>query len=205
MKVLIVDDHWAVRDGLRWAFLESDGIDIVGAASGGSELRRMLSTGSPPDVVVLDIQLQDESGLDVLQWLRDTHPGVTVVMLSMHDDPVFVRRSIEIGAHGYVLKSAGSEELARALEVVAGGGTYIQGEVTKSLMPASSDERPHLSPRELEIVALIADGHENKQIARRLGISETTVKTHLRSAFERLGVTSRSEAVATALRHGLID
>lgn len=204
MKVLIVDDHWAVRDGLRWAFSDTGAIDIVGAAASGSELGELLSAGVDPDIVVLDIQLDGESGLDVLAWLRATHPGISVVMLSMHDDPVFVRRSIEVGAHGYVLKSAGSEELSRALEVVASGGTYIQGEITRGLLQPAGDGRPHLSPRELEIIALIADGLENKQIARRLGISEATVKTHLRNAFERLDVTSRSEAVAASLRWGLI-
>lgn len=205
MRVLIVDDHWAVRDGLRWAFSESSDVRIVGAVSGSHELSQLMSDGVAPDVIVLDIQLEEESGLDILAWLRESHPDVFVVMLSMHDDPVFVRRSIELGAHGYVLKSAGSEELARALDVVAAGDTYIQGEVTKSLLESPIDHSPHLSPRELEIISLIADGLENKQIARRLEISETTVKTHLRSAFDRLQVTSRSEAVATALRHGLID
>lgn len=205
MRVLIVDDHWAVRDGLRWAFSESDDIEVIGDASNGEELRRLLTGGADPDIVVLDIQMEPESGLDVLAWLREHHPGIGVVMLSMHDDPVFVRRSLEVGAHGYVLKSAGSEELARALVVVSNGGLHVQGEVTKSLVADSGDRQPHLSPREREIVALVADGLENKQVARELGISETTVKTHLRNAFDRLGVTSRSEAVAAALRLGLID
>lgn len=205
MRVLIVDDHWAVRDGLRWAFSESDDIEVIADASDGAELRELLAAGTEPDVVVLDIQMESESGLDVLAWLREHHPTIAVVMLSMHDDPVFVRRSLEIGAQGYVLKSAGSEELARALVVVAEGGLHVQGEVTRSLVEGPTSRDSHLSPRERQIVGLVADGLENKQIARALGISETTVKTHLRNAFDRLGVASRSEAVAAAMRLGLID
>ena len=151
------------------------------------------------------------TGLEVLSALQDREAPPRVIMLTMHDQPGYVKRAIELGASGYLLKSAGHDELMRALSTVAGGGVYIQGEVTGPLLQevigteAEEEKGPKLRPRELEVIGLVADGLENKQIATALGLSEATVKSYLKSAFERLGVASRAEAVAVALRTGLID
>lgn len=208
MRIIIADDHSIVRDGLRWMLADRPDMEIAGEASDGSQLLRLLET-TDVDVVLMDIRMPGTSGLEALDELQRTGHSVRVIVLSMHDDPAYVERAIALGAAGYLLKGAGREELIRALDTVAAGGTYVQGEVSAPLVAAitSSDSEagPSLSSRETEILSLIALGRENKQIARDLGISETTVKTHINSVFSRLGVHSRAEAVAVALRAGLID
>jgi two-component system response regulator DegU len=158
--------------------------------------------------VLLDIQMPGQTGLDALEQLAAEYPQVRVLMLSMHDQPGYVRRSIELGAAGYVPKSASRDDLVAAIEAAAKGETYIHSELVEPLI---SDLRPgakppgRLSPREHQVLQMIADGSENKQIARELEISEATVKTYVRGAFERLDVNSRAEAVAVGLRLGFIE
>lgn len=208
MRVVIADDHRIVREGLRFMLSESPDIEIVAEAASGEELLETLAaTGA--DVVLLDVRMPGMSGLDALERLAGTHPEIKVIILSMHDDSAYIRRAVELGASGYLLKSTGREELERALGVVHAGGAYVQGEVTRPLLDAmmgvADDETPALSPREQEILQLVARGRENKQIARDLGISEATVKTHIKSIFARLEVRSRAEAVAVGLRLGIIE
>ncbi len=145
--------------------------------------------------------------MEALERITREYPQVRVIILSMHDDPAYVRRAIELGAAGYLLKSTGRDELIRALETVAEGGAYLQGDVVAPLIAHTegNDAETHLSPREREVLQLVAHGFENKQIAVELGISEATVKTYLRGIFERLGATSRAEAVAIGLRKRIIE
>lgn len=183
-------------------------IDVAGEAADGEELLRLIGKVDA-DVILLDVNMPGMGGLEVLAALRGGEGSPRVIMLSMYDKPVYVRRAIELGAGGYLLKSAGRDELVRALETVAAGGAYLQGEVTGPLLAQVTGEetvdRPRLSSRQLEILELVAAGQENKQMARALDISEATVKSYLQAAFERLGVHSRAEAVAVALRDGLIE
>ncbi len=207
MKVILADDHKIVREGIAWLLSEQADIEIVGEADDGEGVLALLESVSV-DVVLLDVRMPGIGGLEALRRITRDHPDVRVIMLSMHDDAAYVRRSVELGAAGYLLKRTGSEELARALHAVAQGHAYIQGELTGGLlagMAANPDEQVKLSPRELQVLRLLADGFENKQVARELTISEATVKTYVKGIFERLGVRSRAEAVATGLRLGLID
>ncbi len=207
IRIIIADDHRVVREGLRWMLDGESEIEVVGEASDGDELLELVAS-VPADVVLLDVSMPGMGGLDALEQLSSSAPQVRVVMLSMHDKPVYVRRAVELGAAGYLLKSAGRDELMRALVAVAAGNAYIQGEVTGPLLEAVASTEPDegkLSPRELEVLALVAAGKENKQVARELELSEATVKSYLKSAYERLGVSGRAEAVAVALRRGLID
>ncbi len=206
MKIIIADDHRIVREGLSYMLSDQEGIDIVGEAASGDELLEVL-TEVQPDVVLLDIRMPGLTGLETLEILTREHPEVRVVILTMHDDATFVRRAIEAGAAGYLLKSAGPSELVRALEAVEAGKAYVQPEVTGPLLAgiAGGDEGGALAPRQQEVLQLVADGLENKQIARRLQISEATVKTYLKAIFETLGARGRAEAVAIALRRGLIQ
>ncbi len=208
MKIIIADDHRVVRDGLRWMLSDHPDIDVVGEAADGKELLE-LAAATPADVVLLDVRMPEMTGLEALEPLREVAPELKVIVLSMHDEPAYVRRAVELGASGYLLKSAGRDEIVRALQHVAEGKAYVQGEVTGPLLEtvAAGDQASplDLSPRERQVLALIAEGKENKQIARALDLSEATVKTYLKSVFERLDVRTRAEAVAVALREGLID
>lgn len=209
MRIIIADDHRVVREGLRWMLSDHPDIEVVGEAANGRELLELVAD-TPADVVLLDVRMPEMTGLEALEVLQETAPDLKVIVLSMHDEPAYVKRAVELGASGYLLKSAGRDEIIRALLVVAEGRAYIQGEVTGPLLEtvAGRDRvgtARELSPRERQVLALVAEGKENKQIARRLDVSEATVKTYLKSVFERLGVRTRAEAVAVALREGLID
>ena len=205
MRIVIADDHRIVRDGLRWMLSEDPSIEVAGEAASGEELLEILAA-MPVDVVLLDVRMPGMSGLEALEQIRADYPQVRVVILSMHDQSSYVRRAVELGASGYLLKNTGRNELIRALDTVTEGGTYLQGDVVTPLIadaPAAST--PHLSPRERQVLQLVAYGYENKQVATELEIGEATVKTYLRGIFERLGASGRAEAVAIGLRQGFIE
>jgi DNA-binding NarL/FixJ family response regulator len=207
MKILIVDDHRVVRDGIRFMLLDAPDIDIVGDAESAEAMFETIEA-NPVDVVLLDIRMEGMTGLDALERIASEFPQVRVLMLSMHDQPGYVRRAIELGASGYLLKSAGRDEILAAITAVSEGETYIQGRLMQPLLAAvtgSPRQTGQLSPREQQVLQLIADGSENKQIARELELSEATVKTYIRGVFERLDVSSRAEAVAVGLRVGIIE
>lgn len=207
MKVLIVDDHKVVRDGIRFMLLDAPDLEIVGDAESAEEMFDVIE-GVPVDIVLLDIRMEGMTGLDALERIASEFPQVRVLMLSMHDQPGYVRRAIELGASGYLLKSAGRDEILAAITAVSEGETYVQGRLMQPLLAdvtGSLRQTGRLSPREQQVLQLIADGSENKQIARELGLSEATVKTYIRGVFERLDVSSRAEAVAVGLRVGIIE
>jgi DNA-binding NarL/FixJ family response regulator len=207
MRVVVADDHRVVREGIRYMLSDASGVDVVGEAETGEELLALVAS-EPVDVVLLDVRMPGMSGFDVLERLAEDAPQVRVLMLSMHDQPAYVRRAIELGAAGYVLKNAGRDELLTALQVAADGGTYLTAELMEPLVAAMTGRARSsgkLSPREHQVLQLIANGYENKQIATELELSEATVKTYLRGVFERLDVSSRAEAVAVGLRLGMIE
>ena len=207
MKILIVDDHKVVRDGIRFMLLDAPDLEIVGDAESAEEMFDVIE-GVPVDIVLLDIRMEGMTGLDALERIASEFPQVRVLMLSMHDQPGYVRRAIELGASGYLLKSAGRDEILAAITAVSEGETYVQGRLMQPLLAdvtGSLIQTGRLSPREQQVLQLIADGSENKQIARELGLSEATVKTYIRGVFERLDVSSRAEAVAVGLRVGIIE
>lgn len=207
MRVVIADDHQIVREGLRFMLETESGIEIVAEAGNGRELLELL-VDVDVDVVLLDIRMPDMGGLEALDAMRRISPGTRVLVLSMHDEPALVRRAVDLGADGYMLKNSSREELIKALGHVARGEGYVQSEVVRPLLDelAGEEETPDpLTIRETHVLGLVSEGLENKQIARRLGISEATVKTHLKAIFERLEVTSRAGAVAVGLRTGIIE
>jgi DNA-binding NarL/FixJ family response regulator len=207
VRLVIADDHRVVRDGIRYMLADAPGIEIAGEASSGEELIELLET-DPVDVVLLDVRMPGMNGFDVLERLQEGLSQVRVIMLSMHDAPGYVRRAIELGAAGYLLKSASRDEVIAAIDAVLEGGAYVQGELVQPLVNELSGKPglgSALSPRERQVLQLVADGFENKQIVTELGLSEGTVKTYLRGIFQRLDVSSRAEAVAVGLRRGIID
>ena len=207
MKIVIADDHRVVREGVAYMLSEEPDIEFVGEAGSGEELLELLDA-QPVDVVLLDVRMPGMSGLDVLERVSSDMPQVRVLMLSMHDQPSYVRRAVELGAAGYLLKNTGRDELLRAIRAVADGGVYLQRELMEPLVSdlAGAGGSPgRLSPRERQVLQLVANGYENKQVATELGLSDATVKSYLRGIFGRLEVTSRAEAVAVGLRLGVIE
>ncbi|HLE38341.1 MAG TPA: response regulator transcription factor [Acidimicrobiia bacterium] len=208
MRVVIVDDHTLVRDGIKWMLVNEPSIEIGGEASDGVELLAMLDDVEA-DVVLLDIRMPTMSGLDVLTALKERETAPPVLVLSMYDDPALVQQAIALGAAGYIKKNAGRDELIRAIQTVGRGGHYLQGELTAPLV-AKIDDPEISSPRSLsseerEILRLVAAGLGNREIGARIGRTEVAVRSTLHSIFKRLGVHSRSEAVAAALRLGVFD
>ncbi len=209
IRVVIADDHRIVREGLALMLSNLGDIEIVGEAEDGVSLLELL-TDVEADVALLDVRMPGVGGLEALPDLREAHPDLQVIILSMHDEPAYVAKAVELGASAYLLKNTDREELLRALHLVTEGKAYIQAELTSALVDRLASEpdeteAPSVSPRLAEVLRLLALGYENKQIATELEIAEATVKTYLRSLYEELDVRNRAEAVAVALRLGLID
>ncbi len=207
MKVIIADDHRIVREGLRWMLADRDDIEIVGEAANGRELLDLV-TETDADICLLDVRMPEMGGLEALERLQEVAPGLRVIILTMHDQPAYLRRAIELGAAGYVLKNTGREELVKALEVVARGDAYLQGELARPLVSELVEDeegRRLLDERERRVLQLVARGLDNRAIGEEIGTSEATVKNVLGSVFEALGVKTRAEAVAVGLRLGIIE
>lgn len=211
VRVLVVEDQSVVREGLRWMLGGGSGVEVVAEASTAAEALERIAEVSP-DAVLLDIHLPDRSGLAVLADVQRRFPGLPVVILTISDEPEYVEEAVRRGAAGYLLKNCSRDELVRAVQAVAAGGAYIQAEVTRPILARFAREvrvRPaevvELSPRETQVVALLARGLANKQIAATLGVSEVTVKGYLRQVYEKLGAADRAQAVAIALRHRIIE
>ena len=205
MRVIIADDHRIVREGLRWMLAEHPDIEVVGEAANGRELLDLVAV-TKADVCLLDVRMPEMGGLEALERLRDSDPELKVIILTMHDQPAYLKRAIELGAVGYVLKNTGRDELVRALEVVARGDAYLQGELTRPFVSQLVDgDRRMLDRRERRVLELVARGLDNRAIAAEIEMSEATVKNVLASVFEALGVKGRAEAVAVGLRLGIIE
>ncbi|MCX5192564.1 response regulator transcription factor [Streptomyces sp. NBC_00249] len=207
---MIVDDHPLFREGLKAALESTRGAIVVGEAETGGAVPDAVAEHRP-DVVVMDLSLPDVSGIEATRRLADTHPGLPVLMLTMSDDDGSLLAALQAGARGYVVKGAGSEEVLHALRTVAAGGAVIGSDIAARLSALLSGGHrrdaeqlfPALTSREVEVLELIAKGHDNRRIARELVLSEKTVRNHVTHVFEKLQVTSRAEAVARARDVGL--
>jgi two-component system, NarL family, response regulator NreC len=208
-RVLIVDDHAVVRSGLKLV-LDADGeIEPVGEA-GSARDAIFEARALKPDVVLLDVVMPDQSGLEIIPQLLHENPETKVLVLSMQDDPRYVREAFDAGASGYVLKEAADSEVVAAVREVAGGGRYVDPELGARLVAAQSAERRRaeedpLSEREGEVLRLLALGHTNQEIAKQLYISVRTAETHRAHIMQKLRLSSRAELVRYALDLGLLD
>jgi len=208
VRVLIVDDHRLVRDGIKWMLADAPEVEVVGEASSGQELLRLLEDGVELDVILLDIRMPGMSGLEVLQALAGLDETPPVLMLSMYDEPGLVRQAVALGAAGYLKKSAGRDDLLRAIATVGSGMAFLQGELAGPVIASMSDtgaEPTTLTDADRQILKLMSSGLGNREIAAEIGRTEGAVRTALQDLFRRLDVHSRSEAVAVALRLGAID
>jgi two-component system response regulator NreC len=207
--VLIVDDHAVVRSGLKLVLDADDGIEPVGEA--GTARDAIFEARSlKPDVILLDVVMPDQSGLDIIPTLLHENPDTKILVLSMQDDPRYVREAFDAGASGYVLKEAADSEVVAAVREVAEGGRYVDPELGARLVAAESAERKRaeedpLSDREGEVMRLLALGHTNQEIAKQLYISVRTAETHRAHIMQKLRLSSRAELVRYALDRGLLD
>jgi DNA-binding NarL/FixJ family response regulator len=200
--VLLADDHHLVRRGFRRILEDDPDLDVVGEASDGDEAIR-LTLELRPQVVVMDCAMPGTSGLVATRRILEKRGDIAILMLSMHSEQTLVSQALEAGARGYILKNALDLDLASAVKRVAAGEIVLDPTVTPSV--ALKGERNHgLSPRELEVLQLICQGHSNRAIADRLSLSVNTVSVHRANIMGRLGVHKTAELVVYALRHGLV-
>jgi DNA-binding NarL/FixJ family response regulator len=208
IRILIADDHGIVRSGLRMLIERQDDMRVVAEADDGVDALE-LSQAERPDVAVLDVSMPRMTGLQAAREIRAHSPDTRVLLLSMHDDERYFFEGLEAGAAGYVLKRAADTDLIEALRTVAGGRTFLSDDAQVLLMREWQEGRAEpedpLTPRELEVVKLIAEAYTNRQIAETLKLSEKTVESHRANVFSKLGMRDRVELVRYAIRRGLVE
>lgn len=205
IRVVIADDHNVVRTGLEQLLGASEDVEIVAAASNGQEAVD-LCLEQTPDVVLMDLNMPVLDGIQATRRIHEALPNTRVVVLTSFSDRERILDALDAGAIGYLLKDAEPEELIQGIRAAARGESPLAPKAAGAVLQARVDRRPgeELSTREREILVLLGSGLANKQIARRLGISEKTVKVHLTSVFRRIGVEDRTQAALWAERHGLL-
>ena len=209
VRILIVDDHAVVRAGLRLLLEAEAELEPVGEA--GSAREAVFEARSlKPDVILMDVVMPDQSGLEVVPQLLAEHPEVKILVLSMQDDPQYVRQAFAAGASGYVLKEAADRDVVSAVREVARGGRYVHPELGARMVAAETEadrraEDDPLSDREREVLRLLALGHTNQEIAKQLYISVRTAETHRAHIMQKLRLQSRAELVRYALAQGLLE
>lgn len=204
IRVLVVDDHPIVRDGLRGMLAGDPALSVVGEASDGEEAVRAVEHLSP-DVVLMDLRMPRTDGVEATSRIVARHPSVRILVLTTYDTESDVVRAVEAGATGYLLKDAPVAELRQAVKATAAGQTVLAPAVAAQLVRQRRQPAGEaLSARELEVLELVARGASNREVGRSLHVSEATVKSHLIHVFTKLGVSDRTAAVTTALERGLI-
>ncbi len=201
ISILLIDDHQVVRDGLRVA-LQNEGFNVIGEAATKNEAFAQIAH-KDPHVIVVDLNLPDGSGLELIAWARQVSPTIGIVVLTLNDDDAHLLACLDAGASAYVLKSEPVKEVIAAVSHAYASPLSFSGKGLSSAI-SRKENGFGLTPRELEILALLPNGLTSAQIASELFISEATVKTHLSSVYRKLSVANRSEAVAQAIKHGLV-
>jgi DNA-binding NarL/FixJ family response regulator len=204
ISVLLVDDHELIRQGLRRAFERDDDFEVAGEAASLADARRLLAL-LDPDVVILDVRLPDGNGLEACRQIRadDTEVGIVILTMYAGDDQLF--EALESGASAFVPKNAPAEDVvAAARHAAASPRSFTANDLNEAMKRRLSPTGPQLSPREREVLALLADGLGVAQISRKLYISESTTKTHISKLYEKLGAGNRAQALMTALKLGLL-
>ena len=209
IKVMLADDHVLMREGIKH-LLEFDGsIEVIEEANDGIECLEKLKV-KRPDILLLDINMSDMNGIEVLEELRRVKDPLKILMLTVHSEVEYLVKAIDIGADGYILKDSGSVELKQAIDVIMSGESYIQ----PSLLPAlnsrlinrdmEKEKLESLTKREMEILTQVAGGMFNKEIAINLNISERTVKNHISNIFKKIDVSDRTQAAVFAIRNNIV-
>lgn len=204
-RLLLVDDDQMLRE-LMGVALEMEGFEIVGAAGDGSDAVR-LADSLRPDVVLMDVTMPRMDGIEATRAIRDRHPEIRVVVLTMHDEPTVIARAVAAGASAYVYRGFAVEELVQTVRAVALGEVVLSPRVASSMLGqfAAAGESVALTSRQREILALMAEGFSTEEIAQRLAISRKTVRSHLTGLYQRLEARNRTEAVVRAVRVGIVS
>jgi DNA-binding NarL/FixJ family response regulator len=209
LRILVADDHGIVRSGLKMLIDRQDGMCVVAEAEDGVDAVAS-AIRERPDIAILDVSMPRMTGLQAAREIRARQPDTRVLLLSMHDDERYVFDAVKAGASGYVLKRQADAELIDAVRAVAGGGRFLSATVDAAELQEWSEsggDAPHdpLTPRELDVVKLIAEAYTNRQIAQILSVSEKTVESHRANVLGKLGMRDRVELVRYAIRRGLVE
>jgi DNA-binding NarL/FixJ family response regulator len=208
IRVSVAEDHPLAREGLVQLLESAEDIVIVGEAADGEEALELAdSVGGKPDIFLVDIHLPGIDGLEVTRRLSDAHPDVRVIILTANENPAYATEAVKAGAKAYVLKSAEGEEVLDTVRMVAHGHAVLDRSAFDALAEQgrSRSEQFGLTAREMDVLRLLGKGYRNREIAESLGLSPTTVKTHVARIFKRLEVSDRTDAVVTAFRLGIIE
>lgn len=220
-KIIIVDDHQLFREGVKRILDYEDSFEVVAEGNDGSEAIALFEEHEP-DVILMDINMPRMNGVEATEELMRKHPGARVIMLSIHDDGSYVTHALKTGALGYMLKEMDATAIVEAIKVVAAGGSYLHPKVTHNLVEEfrKLSEREHkgsfqqhdirlpyhlLTKRECEVLQLLTDGQSNRTIGETLFISEKTVKNHVSSILQKMGVNDRTQAVVSAIKNGWVE
>ncbi len=210
IRILIADDHSMVREGLKQLVELEDDIIVVAQAGNGSEAIEKIIEYKP-DVVLLDINMPEMNGLEVLAYLQDNDIPANVLILTIHNEVEYLYKAVEIGVKGYVLKDSESDVLIRAIRSIYQGDSYIQPNMASLLFKkmnneeSSSSQNSRLTKREIEVLKLITEGLLNKEIAHKLCISEKTVKNHVSNIFKKIEVSDRTQAAVFAIKNAIVE
>ncbi|MDK8641945.1 response regulator transcription factor [Niallia taxi] len=207
-NVLIVDDHLVVREGLKLILETNDKFQVIGEAENGSQALDILKA-KKPDVILMDLNMPVLNGLDTITKLNELNVRIPIIILTTYNEDEWMIKGLELGAKGYLLKDTSRENLFRSIETAVRGETLLQPEILERVLKAKtanevslSNNATNLTEKELFILKAAAKGYRNKDIAFDIGISERTVKAHLTNIFNKMGVNSRTEAVAVAIERG---
>jgi len=206
-KILIADDHQLFNDGMKMMLAAEGDIDIVGQVFSGKDVLHAVHT-KQPDLLLLDINMPHQNGLEVAEKMRENYPAVRIIMLTMYSDRKFVDDCKRLGVPGYILKNSGVDEVLNAIETVLAGQRYYDPKLTKNNAPDqhaddSFQRQFQLTKREIEIIGLIGQSFTNEEIANRLFLSVATVKTHRNNINLKLGIKQPADLVRFAIEHGL--
>jgi DNA-binding NarL/FixJ family response regulator len=206
IRVLVADDHAIVRVGLAQLLEACDDVEVVGSVTDGLEAVAA-AIGRRPDVVLMDLSMPGVDGIEATRRILSVRPEIRIVMLTFHSSPDPILDAIDAGAVGYLLKDAEPDEILRGVRAAARGESPLDPKAARALLTARTEgsRAAELSSREREVLVLLGAGMANKQIARRLGISEKTVKSHLTNVYRHIGVSDRTQAAMWAQSHGLAD
>lgn len=209
IEVMLVDDHKMVREGMRQLLEFDNTIKVIAEASGGAECLEILQE-KIPDVLLLDINMPEMNGIEVVKKIRKNNIQVKILMLTVHKEVEYLLHLMDLGIEGYILKDSDSAELIKAIEMVVNGEKYIQAELMPALnsklvkRDTDRDKLDMLTDREIEVLKLVAEGKFNKEIAAQLHISERTVKNHISNIFKKIDVSDRTQAAVFAIKNNMI-